>query len=426
MLIFVNQISERLLYTMNFVFKDRGVKFEITNDTSFFQEAQGVKLNYSSNNFEGIPQIVPCKLLFDQPVIRYEIQKVVFFEEECFSFDNCTDPFASIFFVLSRMEEYQASKKDKLGRFEGKNSLLYKFGWHEKVVCDRWSLDILNFLKSNYSNFEFIDQLPFVAMPTFDIDNTYAYKNKGFVRTTLAILKDFFLGRTRRLIERQKVQAGLMKDPYDTFHIIEETADKFPNTRVFWLLGDFAKLDKNIHHSNKRQRNLIKRLNQKIEIGIHPSVKSNSYEFFLHNEIERLEAILCKRVYTSRQHFLMLQFPETYRILKGQEIREDFTMGYADIVGFRAGTARPFFWFDLHKNECTKLLIHPFSYMDGTLNEYMQLTVEEAKEKVHSLVQEVKTYGGEFSFIWHNETIGNYGTWKRWDEVFKFTLEEIL
>ena len=159
-----------------------------------------------------------------------------------------------------------------------------------------------------------------------------------------------------------------------------------------------------------------------MEIGIHPSVKSNSYEFYLHNEIERLESIVKKKVHSSRQHFLVLKFPSTYQTLIGQEITDDYTMGFADHVGFRAGTARPFKWFDLTKNVVTNLTVHPFVFMDGTLNEYMKLNPDEAIKRIDVLYQEVVACGGEYSFIWHNETIGDYGIWKGWSKVFEYSV----
>ncbi len=42
--------------------------------------------------------------------------------------------------------------------------------------------------------------------------------------------------------------------------------------------------------------------------------------------------------------------------------------------------------------------------------------------KIAQHYNEVKEYCGEFSFIWHNETIGDYGIWKGWSEVFEFSI----
>ena len=140
------------------------------------------------------------------------------------------------------------------------------------------------------------------------------------------------------------------------------------------------------------------------------------------SEINRLEEIVDKRIFCSRQHFLFLKIPFTYQTLIGQEITDDFTMGFADIVGFRMGTSRPTKWFDLSKNCITELTIHPFAFMDGTLNEYLKLKPDDAKQKISALFSEVKNYGGEFSFIWHNETIGDYRTWKGWKAVFEWSI----
>jgi hypothetical protein len=60
--------------------------------------------------------------------------------------------------------------------------------------------------------------------------------------------------------------------------------------------------------------------------------------------------------------------------------------------------------------------------MDGTLNEYLKLKPEAAKEKISTLFNEVKNFGGEFSFIWHNETIGDYGIWKGWSAVYEWSV----
>lgn len=420
--IFVTDLNERMKYTFEFIFKERGVRYKLWYNYNEFIEITEPRLNYSTTRIKEVLSIDPSLVLYDKDIGNYAIDKDIFHHEECLTFNGKTDPIASIFYILSRMEEYTSIHRDKFGRFQGVNSVLYRFGWLEKVICDRWAMDIINWLKEKQILKPHLKKQHVSLLPTFDIDNAYAYKHKGIWRTILSNSKDFLLGRQKRLIERQKVQTGSYRDPYDTYDKIYELKDKGLPFKMFWLLGDFAKYDRNISHRHKRHRRLIKRMHTACDIGIHPSVKSNNYEYFLHNEIERLEKIIDNRVCFSRQHYLVVKLPITYETLIEQEIKDDYTMGYADICGFRLGTAKPINWFNLKINKPTKLILHPFAFMDGTLNEYMKLSPLEAIAKIASLYGEVAEFGGEFSFIWHNETIGNYGIWKGWLDVYDFSI----
>ncbi len=218
------------------------------------------------------------------------------------------------------------------------------------------------------------------------------------------------------------VISGSKKDPYDNFDKIYEIHRRGFDVKLFWLLGDYGKYDKNISYKHKRHIRLIKKMGKIATIGIHPSYKSNSNEFFVHNEIERLQNILSKHVQNSRQHYLKMTLPNTYETLIEQGIENDYSMGYADICGYRAGTARKHLWFNVLTNQKTKLKIHPFAYMDGTLNEYLGMSPESAQEKIVELFMEAKKYGGDFIFIWHNDTINDYGHWLGWSQVLEFTL----
>ena len=211
-------------------------------------------------------------------------------------------------------------------------------------------------------------------------------------------------------------------DPYNTFEIIKKTAKRFPNTKVFWLVGGRSKKDRNIPISNKDHQDLVQEMNDAVSVNLHPSYASNSNSDLILEEKKALEKVLGHSVNNSRQHFLRFKLPETFQAILDVGFTSEYSMGFAESLGFRSGTARKHFWFDLSKNKVTKLTIHPFVYMDGTLNEYMKLTVEESKGKIEELYKEVQEFGGDFVFLWHNETIGNYGKWKGWSEVLEFTL----
>jgi hypothetical protein len=98
-------------------------------------------------------------------------------------------------------------------------------------------------------------------------------------------------------------------------------------------------------------------------------------------------------------------------------------MGYADQPGFRMGTARRTPWYNLRTNEASALQLQPFCYMDGTLNEYMGLTPEQAQTEVQTLKAAVQRYGGTFCFIWHNETLGFQYRWQGWEKVLLESLK---
>lgn len=418
MIIYVNQITTRLIYTLDFVFKERGLSYSLCDDFIAFETIKDHKFNYSDRYFEGVKSMEPSSLLFDVDIKIFGITEGIFLNEPCIAFNGNSDPLAGIFYIMSRMEEYGDVSKDKHLRFEGKNSVLFRFDWNEKAVCDRWAHALLSFLEIEIDTPIGLDNF----LPTFDIDSAYAYRYKGIIRNSVSSFKDFINGKRKELILRQKVQSGFKKDPFDTYDIIEATQDKGFQVLLFWLLGDYGKYDKNLYYKHPKHKKLIKRISERIEIGIHPSYKSNLYYFYLHQEIERLEEIVNKRVHKSRQHYLKLQFPLSYQTLIDHEITDDYTMGYADIAGFRAGTARSFNWFDISKNEVSNLRVHPFAYMDGTLNEYLHLSPTEAKNKIKHLYEEVNQYGGDFIFIWHNETLGDRRKWKGWLEVFYYTL----
>lgn len=423
MIIFVENITNRLSYTFDFIFKERDLKYEFTENKELFQLSKLPKFNYSREHFEGnIPYILPSSILFREGLYNYTINKSTFNNEECLTINDKTDPFASIFYILTRYEEYNSTLIDQHGRHQGIHSVLYRFNWQDKAMCDHWAEDILDFFKAN-CGFEYKKKIYHPQIiPTFDIDNAYAYKHKGIVRTILANLKDIWKKNAQQVVERKRVISGSQKDPYDNFDRIYDIHRRGYDVKLFWLLGNYGKYDKNISYKHKRHVRLIKKMAKIASIGIHPSYKSNSNDFFVHNEIERLQNILSKHVRNSRQHYLKLTLPHTYETLIEQDIEHDYTMGYADICGYRAGTARKHLWFNVMTNERTKLNIHPFAYMDGTLNEYLKMSPEEAQEKIVELFMETKKYGGDFIFIWHNDTINDYGHWKGWSNVLEFTL----
>ena len=98
-------------------------------------------------------------------------------------------------------------------------------------------------------------------------------------------------------------------------------------------------------------------------------------------------------------------------------------MGYASQVGFRAGTATTFRFYDLETDTITPLRIHPFAVMDGTLNDYLNLSITDSYNTILEVVNEVRKVNGTFIYLTHNETLGGEKRWKGWPEMYRKILE---
>ena len=419
-LIYVEQISERIRYVERTFFEERGLSIKFTNDLSMFNSFSGDKLNYSERTSNDTEQMFPSSLLFRERLIEYKVETVVWRNSKILSFDGVVDPLATMFYIITRYEEYFAAVKDSHGRYLAKNSVLKKhFDLKEQTVERIFHCFLGVYFPVIFENY--LKSIKSEYVPTFDIDNTFAFKWKEGWRTWASNVKDLVKNDSERKSARKKVQSGELKDPFDSWEEIKYVLTNSPSSKVFWLLGDFKKYDKNISWNDPRHQRLIREIDQLVEVGLHPSYASNTEVERIELEKKRLETILNRKVTSNRQHFLKLEFPMTYRNLILAGFTDDYSLGYAEEIGFRAGTAHSHTWFDLQQNIRTDLLIHPFVCMDGTLNQYLQWSTEKSVVELKKLIDEVKHYGGNFYSIWHNESFAQSGIWKGWRTVFEQT-----
>ncbi len=397
-----------------------------TTKSNKFLKSKTPKINYSYERFGSEFYIKPHRLLHCKALIQPDIQPV-WYENEKYFFESSSDsvfpfdPFAASFYLVSRYEEYLDFEKDKYRRFPAEESLLHKYGLLKKPVVNIWARMIAGELKNRYPGLEFPEPR-FQFLPTIDIDNAWAYAHKGLLRSMGAMAKSALKGNLSELRNRMKIWTGREKDAYDTYEFIDQVFKGHEDKVVFFfLLGNYKRYDKNISWNNKQLQNLIRDIASRYNVGIHPSFssgkKKNKRKVLI--EINRLRRITGKEVKKSRQHYLRLRFPRTYRTLLKSGIVEDYTMGYPSHAGFRAGICTPYPFYDLKKEAATSLTIVPFQVMDVSLNVYMKMSPEEASAEIESLMQEVKNVGGTFSYIWHNETLNDQGDWKGYKEVFR-------
>ena len=401
--------TERLRYVLDFCFLQKGVPYEIIQRKDQWEKRPEKTINYSHEALEAELTIKPQGILFETEIYP---SKIIESTKDKLMLDGVPDQFGLILYFLTSYCEYFNQERDAHERYPSKLHPLVRLGFNHIPVVDQLVKEIWDTVGLDYERVKNQFQL----IPTFDIDIAWAYKQRSLLRTIGGAIKG------GKPFERIQVLAGSKKDPYDTFDAILEIGKHYRSTRCFILLGDYGKYDKNIHWENKAYQDLINSLNDAVNLGIHPSYGAFENMDQVRTEKNRLREIINEEITASRQHFLRLKIPDTYHTLIAAGIQEDYSMGFADNIGFRAGTSFPYPFFDLKTNQKTTLMIHPFVYMDSAIKDYLNWDIETGIEEIQSLKEKVAEVGGQFIFIWHNSSIHNSGEWKGWSALLDQTL----
>lgn len=434
MLVYCANESPRLTYVLDEIFSKRlGITWKCTDNEAYFLKTSSYRLNYSNTVFPSCLNIPADGLLYQEDIVSMEpdVKELPKWGQVLFPFTweiphdipqpTVCIPFdflSACFYLLSRYEEYQpGAKRDEHGRFKADQSLAYRFNFLERPLLDEWVLCLREKLLKQYPELD-LAPLQFSQLNTIDID--FAFKYKGL--STKAKIRKVCGALLRFDKEALNYLLGTVKhaDPYDTYaQLLIPASKKKVETRFFVLLSDAGSYDKNINPKSRELKELLSHLILTNKIGIHPSYKSGISKRVLQQECNLFQEILGFKPSSSRQHFLKLKFPETPRNLLAMDIKEDYSLGYSEALGFRASTAYPFCFFDLPANEKSSLVMFSSIAMDVTLRNYLKLTPSQAARKIHELKAKVQTSGGVFVSIWHNSSFDKMEGWDDWLEVYE-------
>ena len=426
MLVYTHKLTERSKYIFNLIFGELlGLEYAFTTDLAAYESYEQEKLAYTMHQPASGFFVESVSLLFETGITA--IQPSVFsFAGTCAFFQThggrfSFDLFAASFYLVSRYEEYLPFEPDQYGRFPAKQSLAYQHGFLQTPVVNCWVQEFKKMLLQFYPFLRFRD-VPFQSTISFDIDVAYAYKGRPAWWNAGALLKDIVLLRTQ-FLDRVQVLSG-RKDPYDTYDDIETMLACYQvKPLFFFLLADMpSRYDRNLAARSASLHRLIRRCSATGSIGIHPSYYSMEKPSLLGQEKEQLEKSSGQPITRSRQHYLRFRLPHTYVQLAGAGITDEYSMGYAELPGFRAGICTPFYFFNLAANQATTLKVHPVTYMDGSFIEDLQMHPGESLEMIKQMINTVKQVQGHFLCIWHNHTVSETGPYKGWKQVLQETL----
>lgn len=431
LLIYTRRVTPRVEYIFRFIFKDiLRLNYRITTSITEANSYYGPILSYSHQQIGKSVQIIPHGLLTEDGIKHHSFEVIDWKGIPAFPLtapdtETPFDIFSASFYLITRYEEYpkSISNLDKHSRFCSRDCLASKNKFLNLPVVDLWAFRLLEILKAkNYSLS--IKPRKFNQITTIDLDSAYAFKHKGIIRVLLSAFKSVITNGKPDFIKRFKVLTGLEADPFDIYSNLFTILPCSPQTIWFVHAGKWGKYDKPIPISTPAMKALVGTLAEKYRVGIHPSYSSFMNEHKTREELADLVNALDQAVACSRQHYIRLRLPASYRILTKMGITEDYSMGYPDTVGFRAGTCTPFVFYDLISEQPVNLKVFPFQVMDSIfVNE--KISPEKTREIIFGLIEAVRRVNGTFISVWHVDYLSGYGQSDGWFSLLKDVLNDL-
>lgn len=377
----------------------------LEDDASRFAAAQGPKLVYGTKGFPDAFHVTPAGLLeeegmhaHDPEVIEVDGSFLMFHVDG----DHLPfDPFSAAFFLLTRYEEISGVDRDEHGRPIASRLHGSRHGYMDRPVVDEWALILEKAWRVLHPDLP-RPQRSYRFVNTIDLDNGFKYLGRPLWRSLGSMVRDIMRGAWSEVPRRMRVIRGSERDPFDIYERSRSLIQCGAHRVVFFVLSaPRGKWDHAVPVTYGPYAERLRGLSKWAEVGLHPSYRSSEEEGLSAREASALEAVITKSVRITRQHFLRMRLPETYRELEAMGIEEEHSMGLHERLGFRAGTCTPYQWYDLREERSTSLVVHPFAVMDNTLFNKLKLDPQEAVARTAQLIERVKAVKGTFNGIWH-------------------------
>ncbi len=164
--------------------------------------------------------------------------------------------------------------------------------------------------------------------------------------------------------------------------------------------------------TNKRIQEKIKYLlDEGFKIGLHGSFDSAENEQLLKDEKDILENAADTEITKIRQHWMNYSENITPH-LHNKYFKEDSTIGWIDMPGFRSGCASRYRPYD-HKNDCPfDYYIIPLIITDSAIFDYNRKTINIASETCFKMLEKLNDYKNlHVSISWHQRVCSDDYKW---------------
>jgi len=307
----------------------------------------------------------------------------------------------SAILTLSRFEEDQTSERDLHGRFASKQSLASKHGFLTRPIVDEYGLALEQALSCLLPRWRPIPR-KLRAKLSHDVDlvgipwswrETVGHAVKR--HDPVAVLRDV-------------VAAFTSKNPSYlemVLWIADLSSGRGLDSAFYWKASSSGRYDSGYDPRHPKIHRVITWLSEHgIENGVHPGYETFKCSERLAAEVQLLKEAIPNQPLGGRQHYLRW-CQETWLDWEACGLAYDSTVGFADALGFRAGTCIPYRPWLMAANREARLLEIPLVVMDSTPIGYMGLTPQASLPLIEECLKACRMVGGVFTLLWHNTTL---------------------
>lgn len=411
LLIYTKKVTPRIIYVFKHICSHiLGLEINFTTKIEEFISHQGLKLSYGKKRLGNELFIQNVEFLLEQGLNDLEIKVLNWDDTKCFfavsdNSDLPYDIFAASFYLLSRYEEYLPHVKDDFGRFPASESLAYKESFLRRPVVDIWAYKFLQVLEKKFPEIK-LNERKFNSISIISVSHVFNFKNKGFLRTLGGVINDLTKLKFSRISDRFKVLLRVKKDPYNVFDdLIDFIKVNKANLIFMFQLSDFNAYDKNINYNRLNYMSIIKFVADYSLVGLRLGYFAVKDMEVLKVEKKRFENIIHSPLQNVLNSKYNLMLPMHYSALNELDIPHDYSMGYPETIGFRAGTSTSFLFYDINMEVTTPLTIHPYVFHSQVCH---RSPPDEVRNTVDQIIAELKTVNGTLRAIFKNRDFSEY------------------
>lgn len=308
---------------------------------------------------------------------------------------------AATLFTLARTEETVISERDIHGRFPASGSLAVKGNFLDRPIVDEYGFALEQALRSLLPQWA-PERQPLRVKLSHDVDELgIPFSLRSTVAHTLhrrrpkATFQDFL---------------SLIGDRNTTYlesviQLAQLSTDHALDSAFYWKASPAGPYDSGYDPRHTKIKSVLSWISERgFESGVHPGYQTFRSPQNLRAEVDNLKQCIGTDELGGRQHYLRW-LPETWLHWEDCGLAYDSSVGFAEQLGFRAGTCIPYCPWLSDENREANLIEIPLIVMDRTLAYYMKLSPQESFVRVLDCVEKCRAVGGVFTMLWHNEAL---------------------